>query len=184
MHLFAAMATDPGGSAAIQAIRTAFRGWRVGLAADGRTAVGMQHAWSCIGRFSQSREAVGLEASHPVAANFPDGVRYPRNADFPNRRLLGKDGVTVRAASIDPLYIASAMSHPPAMSTCATEPRAPRARHRYQRVCGRSHAPAVRPRTSRPLWELDRGHERMKKLLQFTAFRAGSHSGGRRFESG
>ncbi|WP_028065298.1 hypothetical protein [Solirubrobacter soli] len=42
--------------------------------------------------------------NQPVAANFPQGVTYLRNADFPNQRLLGNDGVTVRANSIDPFY--------------------------------------------------------------------------------
>jgi hypothetical protein len=43
--------------------------------------------------------------NQPVAANFPNGVTYLRNADFPNQRLLGNDGVAVRAASIDPFYV-------------------------------------------------------------------------------
>ena len=38
-------------------------------------------------------------------ANFPNGVTYLRNADFPNQRLLGNDGVTVRPNSIDPFYV-------------------------------------------------------------------------------
>jgi hypothetical protein len=42
--------------------------------------------------------------NQPVAANFPNGVTYLRNADFANQRLLGNDGVTVRASSIDPFY--------------------------------------------------------------------------------
>jgi hypothetical protein len=43
--------------------------------------------------------------NQPVAANFPNGVTYLRNTDFPNQRLLGNDGVTVRANSIDPFYV-------------------------------------------------------------------------------
>ena len=43
--------------------------------------------------------------NQPVAANFPNGITYLRNADFPNQRLLGNDGVTVRASSIDPFYV-------------------------------------------------------------------------------
>jgi hypothetical protein len=43
--------------------------------------------------------------NQPVTANFPNGVTYLRNADFPNQRLLGNDGVTVRPASIDPFYV-------------------------------------------------------------------------------
>jgi hypothetical protein len=42
--------------------------------------------------------------NQPTAGNFPNGVSYLRNADFANQRLLGNDGVTVRAASIDPFY--------------------------------------------------------------------------------
>jgi hypothetical protein len=43
--------------------------------------------------------------NQPVAANFPSGISYLRNADFANQRLLGNDGVTVRASSIDPFYV-------------------------------------------------------------------------------
>jgi hypothetical protein len=43
--------------------------------------------------------------NQPTLANFPNGVTYLRNADFPNQRLLGNDGVTVRPASIDPFYV-------------------------------------------------------------------------------
>jgi hypothetical protein len=42
--------------------------------------------------------------NQPIAGNFPNGVTYLRNADFPNQRLLGNDGVTVRPNSIDPFY--------------------------------------------------------------------------------
>jgi len=42
--------------------------------------------------------------NQPIAANFPNGITYLRNADFANQRLLGNDGVTVRASSIDPFY--------------------------------------------------------------------------------
>ena len=42
--------------------------------------------------------------NQPISANFPNGVTYLRNADFANQRLLGNDGVTVRASSIDPFY--------------------------------------------------------------------------------
>jgi hypothetical protein len=42
--------------------------------------------------------------NQPINANFPNGVTYLRNADFANQRLLGNDGVTVRASSIDPFY--------------------------------------------------------------------------------
>jgi hypothetical protein len=43
--------------------------------------------------------------NQPVNANFPGGVTYQRNTDFVNQRLLGNDGVTVRANSIDPFYV-------------------------------------------------------------------------------
>ena len=42
--------------------------------------------------------------NQPIAGNFPNGISYLRNADFPNQRLLGNDGVTVRPNSIDPFY--------------------------------------------------------------------------------
>ena len=43
--------------------------------------------------------------NQPTRANFPNDVTYLRNVDFPNQRLLGNDGVTVRANSIDPFYV-------------------------------------------------------------------------------
>ena len=42
--------------------------------------------------------------NQPVAANFPGNVVYLRNADWANQRLLGNDGVTMVANSIDPFY--------------------------------------------------------------------------------
>ena len=42
--------------------------------------------------------------NEPVAANFPGGATYQRNADWANQRLLRNDGVTVAANSIDPFY--------------------------------------------------------------------------------
>ena len=65
--------------------------------------------------------------NQPVAANFPNGVTYLRNADFPNQRLLGNDGVTVRASSIDPFYVFFSDVEPPTTSSCATGPTARRA---------------------------------------------------------
>ena len=41
----------------------------------------------------------------PDRANFPSGVRYQRNADCANRRLLGNDSVTPVAVSIDPFFV-------------------------------------------------------------------------------
>ena len=43
--------------------------------------------------------------NQPVAANFPGNVVYLRNADWANQRLLGNDGATVVANSIDPFYV-------------------------------------------------------------------------------
>ena len=42
--------------------------------------------------------------NEPVAANFPGGATYQRNADWANQRLLRSDGVTVAGNSIDPFY--------------------------------------------------------------------------------
>jgi hypothetical protein len=41
----------------------------------------------------------------PDPANFPSGVRYQRNADFTNQRLLRADNVTPVAVSIDPFFV-------------------------------------------------------------------------------
>jgi hypothetical protein len=40
----------------------------------------------------------------PDHANFPQGVSYQRNADFPAHRLLGNDGKTPVEISIDPFF--------------------------------------------------------------------------------
>ena len=40
----------------------------------------------------------------PDLANFPNGVIYQRNHDFPTRKLLGLDGTTVIRTSIDPFF--------------------------------------------------------------------------------
>jgi hypothetical protein len=40
----------------------------------------------------------------PDQTHFPNGVSYQRNADFATRRLLGIDGSTVVARSIDPFF--------------------------------------------------------------------------------
>jgi hypothetical protein len=40
----------------------------------------------------------------PDMANFPSGIRYQRGADFATRRLLGTDGVTPVAVSVDPFF--------------------------------------------------------------------------------
>jgi hypothetical protein len=40
----------------------------------------------------------------PNMANFPNGVKYARNADFNTHTLLALDGVTRVATSIDPFY--------------------------------------------------------------------------------
>jgi hypothetical protein len=40
----------------------------------------------------------------PDLANFPSGVKYQRNANFRNRRLLGLSGTTTVAVSIDPFF--------------------------------------------------------------------------------
>lgn len=42
--------------------------------------------------------------NRPVAANFPNGINYLRNVDWPNQRLLNNDGVTQVANSIDPFF--------------------------------------------------------------------------------
>ena len=79
--------------------------------------------------------------NQPVAANFPNGITYLRNADFPNQRLLGNDGVTVRASSIDPFYVFFSDVAPADDASCATGPTARRAStpassHRSARVLG------------------------------------------------
>jgi hypothetical protein len=43
----------------------------------------------------------------PNRANFPSGVRYQRNVDFSTNRLLGNDGSTPIATSIDPFFVKS-----------------------------------------------------------------------------
>ncbi len=40
----------------------------------------------------------------PNSANFPNGVKYQRNADFATQRLFKLDGVTIVPASIDPFF--------------------------------------------------------------------------------
>ena len=40
----------------------------------------------------------------PDTANFPRGVTYQRNADFPKHLLLDLDNVTPVPASIDPFF--------------------------------------------------------------------------------
>ncbi|WP_233860285.1 choice-of-anchor D domain-containing protein [Paraburkholderia sp. HD33-4] len=40
----------------------------------------------------------------PVKANFPSGVTYQRNVDWSTQTLLGNDGVTPVAVSIDPFF--------------------------------------------------------------------------------
>jgi hypothetical protein len=40
----------------------------------------------------------------PDTANFPNGVTYQRNADWNSHTLLGTDGITPVAASIDPFF--------------------------------------------------------------------------------
>jgi hypothetical protein len=40
----------------------------------------------------------------PDKSHFPNGVVYQRNADFSSRRLLGTDGATTVARSIDPFF--------------------------------------------------------------------------------
>lgn len=41
----------------------------------------------------------------PIAANFPNGVTYLRNADWPTQRLLANDGVTTVTPSIDAFFL-------------------------------------------------------------------------------
>jgi len=43
-------------------------------------------------------------SNQPAAANFPSGVKYQRNADFKNGRLLALDNTTPVAVSIDPFF--------------------------------------------------------------------------------
>jgi hypothetical protein len=40
----------------------------------------------------------------PDLANFPQGVSYQRNHDFPNKKLFALDGVTLVSPSIDPFF--------------------------------------------------------------------------------
>jgi len=42
--------------------------------------------------------------NQPDSSNFPNGVKYQRNADFSSGTLLSNDGVTPVAASIDPFF--------------------------------------------------------------------------------
>ncbi len=41
----------------------------------------------------------------PINTNFPNGVTYQRNANFGTQTLLGTDGTTAVAASIDPFFV-------------------------------------------------------------------------------
>jgi len=43
-------------------------------------------------------------SNSPVAANFPSGVTYQRNVNWATQTLLGNDGVTPVAISIDPFF--------------------------------------------------------------------------------
>jgi hypothetical protein len=53
------------------------------------------------------REFFGVFAGSnlPDLANFPNGVRYQRNANFTTRTLLRNDGVTPVPVSIDPFFV-------------------------------------------------------------------------------
>ncbi len=48
----------------------------------------------------------------PVKANFPSGVIYQRNVDWATETLLGNDGVTPVAASIDPFFFTLTVAVP------------------------------------------------------------------------
>jgi hypothetical protein len=43
-------------------------------------------------------------SNKPIAANFPNGVRYQRNADFNSHTLLALDNTTTVSESIDPFF--------------------------------------------------------------------------------
>jgi hypothetical protein len=43
-------------------------------------------------------------SNRPDPANFPNGVKYQRNANFATRTLLGIDNVTPVRVSIDPFF--------------------------------------------------------------------------------
>jgi hypothetical protein len=59
-----------------------------------------------VGLTSVGRDFFGVFSANntPDAANFPNGVRYQRNADFQQRRLFDVDGVTTVRPSIDPFF--------------------------------------------------------------------------------
>jgi hypothetical protein len=55
----------------------------------------------------------------PDMANFPQGVRYQRNADFTAKTLLAPDNATVVSPSIDPFFFAV---HEPILEICRVRP--------------------------------------------------------------
>ena len=50
---------------------------------------------------------ISSASNSPNRANFPNGVRYQRNVDFANNRLLGIDRSTPVASSIDAFFVKS-----------------------------------------------------------------------------
>jgi hypothetical protein len=55
---------------------------------------------------AHGRDFYGIFSTNntPDRANFPQGVRYQRNADFTGKQLYDVSGVTPVAASIDPFF--------------------------------------------------------------------------------
>jgi hypothetical protein len=41
----------------------------------------------------------------PDQSHFPSGIRYQRNANWTTKTLLGTDGATAVAPSIDPFFV-------------------------------------------------------------------------------
>lgn len=59
-----------------------------------------------VGLVAVARDFYGIFSANntPDMANFPNGVRYQRNADFTQKRLIGSDGVRTVPISIDPFF--------------------------------------------------------------------------------
>jgi hypothetical protein len=71
----------------------------------------------------------------PDPANFPNGVRYQRNANFVTKTLLAADNQTTVPVSIDPFFFRVAAERPPGFQYAA------------KFVCGRAESPMVAPGT-------------------------------------
>jgi hypothetical protein len=76
------------------------------VAADTPTARGLPYLGDYIRLLAVERDFYGVfcAANRPDRNNFPQGVRYQRNANFNSRRLLALDNATRVPISIDPFF--------------------------------------------------------------------------------